>query len=218
MRTKTLILAAVLSAAGAATSLAQVYSVNMVGYINLKINPGFSMIANQLKATPDNKITTLFGTALPNNSAIFKFTGTGYAVDSFIDGAWEGDDLNMTLNPGEGVFSYIPGTTAYTNTFVGEVSVGTTANPIPAGFSVRSSVIPQSLPLTGAPPAGLDYPIGNNDSVYQFTGTGYRVNSYIDGAWEGDNNGQPPVPAIGESFFVFNAGAAKTWTRNFSVN
>jgi hypothetical protein len=43
------------------------------------------------------------------------------------------------------------------------------------------------------------------------------VNSFVDGAWEGDGGGNPPVPAIGESFFVFNAGAEKNWVRIFSV-
>ena len=46
MRTKTLLLTAALSAAGIATSMAQVYSANAVGYVNKLIPTGFSMIAN----------------------------------------------------------------------------------------------------------------------------------------------------------------------------
>ena len=33
-----------------------IYSLNMVGYINLAIAPGYNLIANQLKAAPDNSL------------------------------------------------------------------------------------------------------------------------------------------------------------------
>ena len=46
MRTKTLLLTAALAAAGVVSSMAQVYSVNSVGYVNLTLPNGFSMIAN----------------------------------------------------------------------------------------------------------------------------------------------------------------------------
>jgi hypothetical protein len=217
MRTKTLLLTAALCAAGAATSMAQVYSVNMVGYINQSVPTGFSMIANQLNASPDNKVTTLLP-APPSGTSVFKFnpaTG-GYISIAFIAGAWEGDDVDMTLAPGEG--AWISTDTAFSTTFVGEVALSSSVALAP-GFQIISSALPQSLPLTGTPPAGLDFPVGSGDEVYQFnraTG-GYIANSFIAGAWEGDSNGNPPVPAIGESFWVRVAGAAKSWNRTFSV-
>ncbi|MCI0748731.1 MAG: hypothetical protein L0Y58_25260 [Verrucomicrobia subdivision 3 bacterium] len=217
MRTKTLLLTAALSAAGVATSMAQVYSVNMVGYINCQVPTGFSMLANQLNASPDNKITTILP-APPNNTQIFKFnpaTG-GYIFLQFVDGAYEGDDLDLAVNPGEGVF--ISAGTAFTATFVGEVQLSSSVS-LPAGFSVAASALPQSLPLTPAPPAGLDFPVGNGDQIFQFnpaTG-GYIFNQFVDGAWEGDGMGAAPTPAICEPFFVNNAGAAKSWNRTFSV-
>jgi len=217
MRTKTLLLTAALTAAGAATSMAQVYSVNMVGYINAAIPTGFSMVANQLNGSPDNKVTTVLA-APANGTQVFKFnpaTG-GYIFLQFVDGAWEGDDLDMTLAPGEGVF--ISSSTPFTATFVGEVAL-TSSVPVPAGFSVVASALPQSLPLSDAPPAGLGFPVANGDQVYQFnpaTG-GYIFNQYVDGAWEGDGGGTAPTPAISEPFFVNNAGAAKSWNRTFTV-
>ena len=72
MRTKTLLLTAALTAAGALTSMAQVYSVNIVGYINLNVPSGFSMIANQLNAATDNTLETLMPT-VPENTTIYKF-------------------------------------------------------------------------------------------------------------------------------------------------
>jgi hypothetical protein len=218
MRTKTLLLTAALTAAGVATSMAQVYSVNMVGYINASIPTGFSMLANQLNGSPDNQVVNLIP-APPENTAVFKFNaGTGgYDSITFVDGAWEGDLLNMTLSPGEGVF--ISADTAFTQTFVGEVQLNSTV-PVATGFSIISSALPQSLPLDAAPPAGLGFPIAEGDEVYQYnpaTG-GYTANSFVDGAWEGDGGGAAPVPAISEAFF-FNrtAAPAGSWARTFSV-
>jgi len=210
MRTKTLLLTAALTAAGIASSMAQVYSVNVVGYINKALPSGFYMVANQLDNKTGNKAVELIPTP-PNNTFIFKFNPSngGYDTIDYVDGAWEGDDVNMTLNPGEGAFISSPAT--HNVTFVGEVVKPDTS--IPAGFSIRSSVLPQSLPLDQ-----LEFPASNNDFVFQFNPAngGYIVNDYIDGAWEGDNGGTAPTPAIGESFFISHQGAATTWHRTFT--
>jgi hypothetical protein len=217
MRTKTLLLTAALCAAGAATSMAQVYSVNMVGYINQSFPAGFSMIANQLNASPDNRVVTLLPNP-PEGTAVFQFDTTigGYVSITFNGGAWEGDDLTMTLAPGEGAFLFAGA--PFSTTFVGEVALSSSV-PLVPGFQMISSALPQSLPLTGNPPAGLGFPIQNGDEVYQFSNAigGYVANTY-NGAWEGDGNGATPAPAIGESFF-FNRpqGTAGSWSRTFTV-
>ena len=71
MRTKTLILAAALTAAGLASSLAQsnVYSLNVVGYVNKTLTGGslFSVVNNPLNTT-NNTLAGIFGaggTGLP---------------------------------------------------------------------------------------------------------------------------------------------------------
>lgn len=49
MRTKTLLIAAVVGAVSMATALAQeVTSVNAVGYVNKELAPGFNLISNPL--------------------------------------------------------------------------------------------------------------------------------------------------------------------------
>jgi hypothetical protein len=202
--------------------MAQVYSVNMVGYINKSIPAGFSMIANQLNASPNNQVVTLLP-APPANTTIFKFNATtgGYDTLSFVSGAWEGENTAMTLNPGEGAFIQAP--SAFSNTFVGEVQL-TSSVPLARGFQIISSALPQSLPLTpptaGAP--SLQFPAANGDEVYQFnpaTG-GYQADAFISCAWEGDTlpAGTPPTPDIGEAFFFNRPTAAPaSWARTFSV-
>jgi hypothetical protein len=233
MRTKTLLLTAALTAAGLATSMAQVYSVNMVGYINQSIPAGYSMLANHLNNTPNNLVTTLFPTP-PDGTTVYKFdpASGGYEIAQYIDPAsggtgWEGV-TTMTLGPGEGCFFQSP--SAFTHTFVGEVQLASTLN-VNAGYQIVSSVLPQSLPLQGAAndgvpaaPVGLGYTPGDGDTVYRYDAGsgGYLIDQYIDPAsggtgWEGASAGAPPTPQIGEAFWISHAGAANPWSRNFVV-
>jgi hypothetical protein len=221
MRTKTLLLTAALSAAGIATSMAQaVYSVNAVGYVNTPLVKGYNLISNPLNNTAQNgnQIQNLFA-SLPPGSQIFKFNGTRYdlaEVDIF-SGQVTGPAATMTVVPGEGVFVNIPSDAPAntTITFVGEVMQGTGANqlsyPIPAGFSIRSSQVPQAGTATQ-----LNFPAGEQDQVFVFNEATqkYGTHQYLFGAWD------PTEPSIdvGEAVFVNNAGAAKNWTRSFSVN
>src|SRR4051794_21316872 len=113
MRTKTLLLTAALSAAGALTSMAQVYSVNIVGYINLTVPKGFSMIANQLNASKngvqDNTLPSVLP-VVPDNTTIYKFVTTptahyvssNYSPDNSDPSFWSVP--SMALAPGEGAF------------------------------------------------------------------------------------------------------------------
>jgi hypothetical protein len=213
MRTKTLLLTAALAAAGVASSMAQVYSVNLVGYINKQVPKGFAMIANQLNNGTGNKVVDLIPNP-PDNTFVYKFdkTSGGYTIIDFL-GGWEGDDLNMTLSPGEGVFISSP--SAHTATFVGEVQLASSV-PIAQGFSIISSVVPQSSPLDT-----IGFPAVDGDFVYQYDSAtgGYRINDFL-GGWEGDDNGVAPTPAIGESFFLYHptTSPASTWNRTFTVN
>jgi hypothetical protein len=233
MRTKTLLLTAALTAAGVATSMAQVYSVNMVGYINQSIPAGYSMLANHLNNSPDNLVVTLFP-APPDGTTVYKFdpASGGYAIATYIDPAsggtgWEGV-VDMTLGPGEGCFFQSP--SSFTHTFVGEVQLASNLS-IGAGYQIVSSVLPQSLPLQGAAndgvpaaPVGLGFTPADNDTVYRFDSAsgGYLIDTYIDPAsggtgWEGASAGAPPTPQIGEAFWISHSGPVNPWSRNFVV-
>ncbi len=212
MRRTTLLLPAM--AAMALTASAATSS-NIVGYVKLSLKPKFNLVANQLDNGAGNKVADLFKAPLPDGFAVFKFNGTTYASISFVDGAWEGDDLNMTAAPGEGVFVSNPSTSNVAVTFVGEVKTGSSTVNLTGGnkFSIVSSVIPQSVKLDDA-----GFPATEGDSVFRFNGSTYASDSFVDGAWEGDSGGSAPTVAVGEAFFVRIAGADAAWTRNFVVN
>ena len=208
MRTKTLLLTAALSAVGLTSSTAQqVFSVNAVGFVNVSVPKGFSMIANPLNA-PTNTIPVLFA-GVPEGTTLYKFDGTSYSVNVLDIGEWT--TPAQTLVPGEGAFILNPGTTNFTVTFVGEVMQGALSNPLPANFSIKSSQVPQA----GAVATLLGFPAADGDTIYQFVAAqqAYVIHTLDLGEWSG---GEPNI-AVGESFFSKKV-AAGNWTRTFSVN
>jgi hypothetical protein len=225
MRTKTLLLTAALCAAGIATSMAQsspVYSVNAVGYVNTALQSGFNLISNPLNntATDGNLIKNLFGT-LPDGSQVYLFNGTGFdiALVDELSGGLTGpaNVLNHALIPGEGVFVRVDA--PQTVTFVGEVPAGNLSNPIPAGFSVRSSQVPQA----GKVVEDLKFPVADGDQIYLYNNASGKYNIYTadslsDTGWDAPV-GAPAVPSIdvGQAMFVQTA-TAKAWTRSFSIS
>ena len=205
MRTKTLLLTAALSAAGIASSMAQVYSVNAVGYVNTDLLPGFNLISNPLTAA-DNSVAALFGDSLPEGTIVYKFNGNGFDTAQFEFEEWTNGD--MTVVPGEGMFVRVP--TATTITFVGEVPQGDLSMAVPTGFSIRSSQVPQAGTIVE-----LGYTPSEGDIIYQWNAEaqGYETASFEFEDWS------PAVPTleVGEAVFVRTA-TAKSWDRSFNVN
>ena len=208
MRTKTLLLTAALSAAGIASSMAQVYSVNAVGYVNTDLVPGFNLISNPLIAS-DNTIAGLFGTSLPEGSIVYKYNGTGFTTAQFTFGTFVANG-DVTVEPGEGMFVRVG--SPVTITFVGEVPQGDLSVEVPAGFSIRSSIVPQAGTVEE-----LGFPAAEGDTIYQYESErevpGYYTSQYNFGTW---NPALKPLE-VGEAVFV-RTGASKNWTRSFSVN
>lgn len=216
MRTKTLLLTAALSAAGVATSMAQVFSVNAVGYVTTTVPKGkFALISNPLTAA-NNTIGALFAGA-PAGTQIFKFDST---KGSFTTATY--DDLDnafvpaaaaaLTVVPGEGVFVKAPAAADVTVTFVGEVPQGNLSNPLPKGLSIRSSMVPQA---GDAKALGLKGEAG--DQVFQFSVTDQK---YLTSTFDDlDNDWSPKLAAlkVGEAFFLSKQKAGN-WDRAFNVN
>lgn len=206
MRTKALILSAAVAVAGVVSSAAQVYSVNVVGYVNLTLPAGFSLIANQLDNGNGNKVSDVFA-GVPDGTIVYKWTAGGYELNTLDFGEWTTPD--MTVAPGEGAFILLP--EGHTITLVGEVPQGTLTVNFPTGFWIASSHVPQVADLSAA---AFSFPAEDGDIVYQWSNeTGYSLYTYDFGAWDPE----APVLDVGEAFFLLT-GTAKTWTREFSVN
>jgi hypothetical protein len=225
----------VLGAAGVASSLAQVYSVNAVGYVNTVFpNAGFYIISNPLN-NGNNQIGTVIPTA-PDNTILYKFANGAFGdPNTFIAGTGGGwfNSLGLstdTLAPGEGAFIRIPlGGTVFplTLTFVGDVPQGTAAAPLtqslPQGFSLQASSVPISAGLSTTGNTGMNFPAVDNDTVYFFNGV---TQSYLDaitfiagtgGGWFNSTGVQDPTPAVGQGFWLSTA-TARSWSRTFNVN
>jgi len=218
MRTKTLLLTAALAAAGIASSKAQVYSVNAVGYVNTTLVPKFNLVSNPLDNKAGNKIGDLFKNitpSIPNALTVYKLKSTGYVTAVY-------DDLDQAfgpaaaaaepLNPGEGVFVRNPGTANLTVTFVGEVPQGNLSNPLPQGFSIRASQVPQG---GTAAFTGLTGQQGDKIFLWNKTTQAYQTSVFDDIVNDWDPALRPVE--VGEAFFIFKK-AAGTWNRTFNVN
>ena len=235
MRTKTLLLAAALSAAGLATSMAQsnVYSLNVVGYINVPLVNGanaagqFNLFANPLDKDGTGVNNTLNEVLGTNNWA----TGTSVSGFNPATGLYETAAFNqishtwganaiaaLACQPGNGMFlkNGNAGTAGPTNiTLVGNVMQGALVNPIVAGFQLASSMVPQGglistdLGLTTAQ-------IGDGSQCYQFDEatqlySPIRTVSAISHNW----NTQPTL-GVAEAVFL-NSHNATSWDRSFTV-
>lgn len=213
MRTKTLFLAAAFVAAGLASSMAQsnVYSLNIVGYVNYtQAANSFNLAANPLNQA-NNDVANVF-TAGPSypNLTIYKrnIAGTGYDSSTFDPDLSSWTDL-LDVSPGAGVWVATPAGIGFTNTFVGEVVLNST-NAIPAGYSLKGSIFPQA----GLIQADLNYVPGANDTISQWNGLGYN-DSTFDPDLSDWTPGQPSI-GLAQGFWIYNAGSAKTWVRNFT--
>lgn len=209
MRTKTLLLTAALSAAGVATSMAQVYSVNAVGYVNTPLVAGYNLISNPLDAA-DNSIAALFADA-PDGTQVFKFENGAFVSttkDELVGGFDPANVAATTVEPGQGVFVRV--SAPATITFVGEVPQGPLSNPLVAGLSIEASQVPQA-----GTAAELGLPANDGDQLFQWDPANQRYSSHTFdfGAWD---PALQPLD-VGEAFFL-RRGAAGTWDRTFSVN
>jgi len=242
MRTKTLLLSAAALAAGVATSMAaNVYSVNVVGYINVTVAPGFNIIGNQLDVDGVDSISTVLNATTPasqDGAEVLKFSGGAFSSDFYAatladglgfigwyDGVTGGPSTN-TIAPGVGVFYFNPASSNVTLTLTGTVKQGTNAVALPAGFALISTIAPQAIVLDTT--ATNNFPAGDGDEYLPWVGNNFGTADFYaaslsDGlgfiGWYDSVLGTQvfPTPAVGAGYFIFNNEASKSWSRNFQV-
>lgn len=242
MRTKTLLILAALTAAGVATSMAQsVYSLNVVGYVNVPLLTSGGAAPVTLVANPlmnaNNNISNLFSVNIPNGSIIQRWCPTcnggdfdpvGYSYDAG-SSSWvnslTSDHNGFILNPGEGIF-FINAGGDITNTFVGDVIQGPYTNILVQ--QNLANVIGSSAPLGGNWSNSIVSLVPANGDTMEFwdrikNGGDLADNALIYDAgasvWNATITLNQNIDA-GIGFFYFDGSGLtppRVWVRNFSV-
>jgi hypothetical protein len=192
-------------------------SCNIVGYADVTVRQGTSLISNPFNLDGVNHISEVLP-GVPLNTTLSKWRDTqqDWVTSTFATpptlpssppgggGAWS--DPNMTLPPGEGAKIYTP--SAFVKTFVGEVVQGYATNSIPNLSSLRSSIVPQA----GRVVTDLALPVRSGESVKRMINGVETTYTYNGGAW----SPAEPAVSIGESFWNIKSGVLR-WDRNFLV-
>jgi hypothetical protein len=227
MRTKALLGLAAL-AVSAVTCVAQqnVYSLNIVGYVNVDITNGYNLLTVPLKPTDGNmNITnTIVLPAGADNSGIFKWTGSSYDlanIPTWVEsapgvGEWISDQP-VSIQVGEAFF--LNSTATGKITFVGEVMTGAIQNSLAPGYNAVGNKVPVQAGWPGKTvgndgdgiqtwlPAQQSFDVANPWTF--IAGEGWTITgaTFTDG----------PVLAPGQGVFYFNTGTAPiNWTQNFN--
>jgi hypothetical protein len=233
MRTKTVLLSALLAGIGSVSVMAQtnVYSLNAVGYINVTLSPGFNIVSCPLIVTDpsgaaDNTISNLLG---PNTNGQYKkwqiYSWNPLAVPpSFVQesgtpSGWANGGTN-TISPGQAVWIENPSNSVSpTVTFVGTVPTGTLTNPIYPGFNLLGSIVPASGDLLTNVILDLTNTPTKKDQIYTYNPLTTNFTQYSAGgspaAWSSD----PILPNVGTGFW-YESQATHTnyWVENYSVS
>jgi len=185
MRTKTLALSALIGMIGSASLMAQstnVYSLNSVGYINVTMPPGWSIVTCPLivgtdpTATGSQNPTNTLNVVLNNNSGqyagayVFPLINGGYSIEEEgnpFGSGWTGGGADVNMLPGQAIFFYNPNPISggpsgnMSATFVGTVPQGSLTNSLRAGYSLVGSIVPTSGDL-----------VTNSITAMTFSGSG----------------------------------------------
>jgi len=207
---KTLLIAAAALVAGVVSSQAQVYSANVVGYVNTSIpKTTFALISNPMD-NGTNTANDLLAT-LPNKSTIQLWNGTGFTPYTKTSSGFT--PSNPSIPVGAGFF--VSAASAYTNTFVGNVvpnpggNVATNALP-KTSFALVGSVLPVSGTFNdaGTNAFNLNATLPNKSTVQIWNGTGFTPFTKTSSGFTPSN----PTYAVGQGFFVSSA-AATNWVQ-----
>jgi len=185
-----------------------IYSANLVGYVTVTLPPAFAMIADPLRSA-NNRVAELFK-EMPDGATLSKFDSRLHhlSMNKLEHGKWA--NPGETLGPGEGAIFFNPTSDYKSLSFVGEVEQGDFSTPVPGGFTIQSSSIPQA----GRLDTELGFPIDEGDVIHLFDRDrqSYVLYPYQNHAW----GSEPPIVSVGESFWVAKK-SARNWIRNFYV-
>jgi hypothetical protein len=199
--------------------MAQVYSQNVVGYVNKSFQNGFFVLVSNPLKSGTNGLKEIMPNP-PDNTQIWRWNVGLQDLDATIPtySAGSGNWVpNAVLNPGEGFF--VVAGANFTNTFVGEVLQGALSNPIVGGgnFQAVGSMVPVGGDLKNN--VLKDYPALDNDQVWTWNVGLQDLNGTISTYSAGSSTWVPEanIP-VADGFFLVRGGGPVNYVRNFTVN
>jgi hypothetical protein len=236
MRTKVLLCAAAV-AAGALSAMAQsnVYSLNVVGYVNVAIPGGgaYTMLANPLNntGTGGNNISNLFSAIAADGDTVFRWNVDNYDFDAvqptYVAAPPAHWSSTFNANIGEGIW-YINNNNDKTNTFVGEVFQGSYTNlagPANAGRSLVGggsyNAVGSSAPIGGGfTNAIVGITPNDGDTIFPWDSNAYDFSAvqptYVAAPPAHWSHLEVQIPP-GVGFVYINQGSDQRWVRTFTV-
>jgi hypothetical protein len=220
MRTKALLCLAAL-AVSAATAVAQsnVYSLNIVGYVNVDVTPGWNLLSVPLKPSDgNNQISNTI--VLPDDldgSTISTWGGTSFVSGpNWVAGeGWltaQGNPVNLEIPVGEAFFMFA--TAAGKITYVGEVMQGEITYNVVPGVNMLANKVPVDEAFPGQA-SGQD-----GDVLLVWKGNWNESWDYVAGeGWINASNPSTAGPTlkVGNGLVYRNNNAtAFQWTRSFN--
>lgn len=220
--------AAAALAAGVVSTQAQVYSQNIVGYVNQTFVAGnYTVVTAPLATTSTNAPEDAMGSMLQTGDNILYWTGATFATYTYISpGQWiypDGSTIGAApnLGVGNGVFYLNNSGVTESNTFVGTVILTNTVT-LPAG---NYALIGSTPAIGGAlDSTNLNLPLqtGDNALIWNPTSSAYSTYTFIStGQWiypDGSTIGAAPNLNVAQAFFYLNnSGAAEVWTNSVTV-
>jgi hypothetical protein len=218
---KTLLIAAAALAASVISSRAQVYSQNIVGYVNVPLTANTIALVSPALDYDGTGTNSTYDSVFPSpaiGDVIFTFNGTAFTAATYKVGAhnagtnWFIGTANVgtsSLNVGQGLF-YLPAATE-TATIVGTALTGTVTNsffPAPGKTALLSS----ASPIGGGITSVLGYQPGIGDVIFTYNGSytayTYKVGAHNAGTnWFVGTTATEPNISVGQGFWLTPAGA-----------
>jgi hypothetical protein len=191
MRTKVLLALAAFAATAFVANAQNVYSVNIVGYVNQELPAALQLVQNPLD-NGTNTLNSVYG-ALPSGSQAYVWNGAGYDASTKPKATWSPD---LAVPTGTGLF--IKSAAVVTNTYVGEVVAGpgeSVTNSLTGAITATGSLLPVGGMLNGTELGLADAPSGS--VIYQWNGSGYNTITHPKAVWSPDTE-----IAVGEAFYI----------------
>jgi hypothetical protein len=209
MKTKALIIAAAVFAAGLTNSLAN--------NITLTFVPGYNLCAPPLQGA--NMSADAMLTCLEPGDTLWFWNGSGYDIDFYNGpGDWYDGQLFYPISApvlvmGHGFFYQNNSATTEINTYTGTALTGG-SEVLVAGYNLIGSFVP----VSGAADSLLfNLPLQSGDTLWLWTGYGWEIDYYnAPGDWYDGQSFYPisaPVLGIGQGFFYQNNGLSTTWNQ-----